>query len=67
MTISVTELDDRHTAEYVDRIIYTICTKWNIDLMKVTAITTDNGENIIKTVSDTFRNEVYNFINFLKY
>lgn len=54
LTIGVFELYERHTSQYLGERISSICEEWNIVHSKVTAVVTDNGANIVKTVNDIF-------------
>ncbi|XP_036149072.1 uncharacterized protein LOC118647741 [Monomorium pharaonis] len=48
VTISVTELTQRHTAEYLGKWLFKICNEWGIKTDTITVIVTDNGANIVK-------------------
>lgn len=50
ITFGVTELEERHNAEYLSTIFQNICSNWNITPEKVSAVVTDNGINIVKIV-----------------
>nr|CAI5826184.1 unnamed protein product [Callosobruchus analis] len=54
VTIGVTELSDRHTADYIKIFLENICSEWNIQSNKITAVTTDNGKNIVKAVTELY-------------
>lgn len=54
LTIGVQELSDRHNAQYLGEKMSSLCEEWNISLSSVTAVITDNGANIVKTVSNAF-------------
>lgn len=54
LTIGDFELYERHTSQYLGERISSICEEWNIVHSKVTAVVTDNGANIVKTVNDIF-------------
>lgn len=47
-------LDENHTSEYIGQCLRQILIEWAIPLDKVTAVVTDNGNNIVKAVSDLF-------------
>lgn len=52
IVIGVQNLDESHTADYLQNIIKTLCVDWRIDPLKILAILTDNGANIVKAVHD---------------
>lgn len=54
ITFGVTELEERHNAEYLSTILQNICSNWNITPEKISAVVTDNGSNIVKTVVDLY-------------
>lgn len=54
VTLGVTLLEKRHTAEYLGEWLLQICIQWRITKEQVVAVVTDNGANILKAVNDTF-------------
>ncbi|XP_011880756.1 PREDICTED: zinc finger BED domain-containing protein 4-like [Vollenhovia emeryi] len=54
VTIGVTLLEERHTAEYLGEWLLQICTEWRITKEQVVAVVTDNGANILKAITDSF-------------
>jgi hypothetical protein len=54
VTIGVTELSDKHIAEYLGQWLCNICQEWHICEENVVTIVTDGGANIVKAVSDFF-------------
>lgn len=57
VTIGVIELDERHTATYLEEKLLTTCNKSDIQLNKISAIVTDNVANICQAVCDVFGKE----------
>jgi len=43
-----------HNAENIQRITQQVIRKWNIPLIKIQAIVTDNGSNMVKTFQSHF-------------
>ncbi|CAH0562957.1 unnamed protein product [Brassicogethes aeneus] len=54
ISLSVLELSERHTGQYIGESLKSLCEEWNIQLDKVTAVVTDNGSNMVKAVSEVF-------------
>jgi len=54
ITFGVTELEERHNAEYLSTVFQNIYSNWNITPEKISAVVTDNGANIVKTVIDLY-------------
>lgn len=50
----MTELSDKHIAEYLGQWLSNICQEWHICEENVVTIVTDGGANIVKAVSDFF-------------
>lgn len=59
VTIGMIELDQNHTAQYLGGRILSVCEDWYISPSKITAVVTDNGENLVKAVSDVFGKNKY--------
>ncbi|XP_046597643.1 E3 SUMO-protein ligase ZBED1-like [Neodiprion lecontei] len=53
--IACEPLSESHTAEYLSTTIKNICEKWEIPEVKIVAVTTDNGANIVKAIEFAFR------------
>lgn len=54
VTIGVTELSDKHTADYLGMWLSDICKEWKISEDKVFTVVTDGGANIVKAVCVLF-------------
>ncbi|XP_011703008.1 PREDICTED: uncharacterized protein LOC105459036, partial [Wasmannia auropunctata] len=54
VVIGVTELNERHTSDYLGQWLSQICTEWHIKKDNITAIVTDNAANITKAINDVF-------------
>jgi len=54
VAIGVRALEKNHTSEYLSEILNVLCDEWAIDKDKVTAVVTDNGANIVKTIINSF-------------
>ncbi|XP_046472540.1 E3 SUMO-protein ligase ZBED1-like [Neodiprion pinetum] len=52
--IACEPLAKSHTAEYLSTTTKNICEKWEIPEVKIVAVTTDNGANIVKTIELAF-------------
>ena len=53
-------LEERHTSDYLEQQLNTLCTDWNILKETVSAVITDNVPNIVKAVCNMFRSS-HNF------
>ena len=51
-TIAVRRLPSPHTAERVERVVDEVLTEWQIPQTKISAISTDNGSNMIAAFRD---------------
>ncbi|XP_050063380.1 uncharacterized protein LOC126552698 [Aphis gossypii] len=49
-TLGMTELSEKHTSEYLKKVLINILKKYDIDNRQVYSITCDNGRNIVKMV-----------------
>jgi len=49
-TLGVIELKERHTADYLKKVILDVLLRYKISINNVYAITTDNGANLLKCV-----------------
>ncbi|XP_018303519.1 uncharacterized protein, partial [Mycetomoellerius zeteki] len=54
VAIGVHALEKNHTSEYLNDVLDELCDKWEINKYKVTAVVTDNGANIVRTVINSF-------------
>lgn len=54
VTIGVTELDDRHTAEYLKEWLLKILHDWKINIDSILVVVSDSGANIKKAIRDAF-------------
>ena len=54
ITLSIIELNESHTAEYLEEIIKQMLVDWNIDKEKVSLVITDNAPNILNAVKSVF-------------
>lgn len=52
VTLSMKELHQAHTAEYLSSILQQVSNEYEIDLSQVISITTDNGSNMLAMVKD---------------
>lgn len=52
VTLSMKELNEAHTAEYLSSILLQVLGEFEIDLSQVISITTDNGSNMLAMVKD---------------
>lgn len=54
VNIGAFPLNERHTGEYISDQLSLICEKWNIKEGSIVAVVTDNGANMVKSVSLAF-------------
>ncbi|CAH1112335.1 unnamed protein product [Psylliodes chrysocephalus] len=54
VSISVTELNQSHTSNYLESVLKSLCDTWGINDHKIVAIVTDNVANIKKAVIKAF-------------
>ncbi|XP_066585542.1 E3 SUMO-protein ligase ZBED1-like [Prorops nasuta] len=54
VALGVTELKERHTAEYIEMWLLNTVDEWKICIDSIVAIVSDNGANIKKAVKDAF-------------
>jgi hypothetical protein len=54
VTIGVTELDERHTSEYLEKWLVSIAQDWKINKNSIVVVVSDSGANIKKAVKDAF-------------
>lgn len=59
VTIGVTDLVERHTAENLQQWLLSNIVEWNIQLESIVAITSDNGANIKKAIIEGFGLDKY--------
>lgn len=53
-SLGVVDLSERHTSQYIQKILTEIMNDWNIDAENVTAIVTDGAKNITNAVETLF-------------
>lgn len=54
VVIGVTELNEKHTLDYLGQWLSEICIEWHIEKNNIVAIVTDNAANIVKAIHDVF-------------
>jgi len=56
--LGVTDLQERHTSQYIAETLHEVCIQWDISLENITAIVTDGAANITKAVDILFDNPI---------
>lgn len=59
VAFALVELDERHTGDYLGKQMLELCSEWNIETDKITAVLADNASNMKKAISDAFGKEKY--------
>ncbi|CAB3251490.1 unnamed protein product [Arctia plantaginis] len=54
ITLGAYESNERHTSEHISKMLLKICAEWDKDKNKVSAVITDNAENMVNAVDLAF-------------
>ncbi|VVC28107.1 Ribonuclease H-like domain [Cinara cedri] len=52
--LTVTELKEWHTGQYISEQLENILSDWEINQEKIVSVVTDNGANVVSAVNKTF-------------